>query len=108
MATTPLKDDYAPYEPLPDGLRSPMRCAVCGGPASVWRYTKEPGDPFTVAVMCDQGERIGPQSGITNEGCPLYMPPDDFYRATCREAIAFWDEFSVSLVALLAKNAGVP
>jgi hypothetical protein len=47
--------------------------------------------------MCSNGVALGPQDGIANEGCPLYMPSDGHYRATAREAIKYWNEFAQAL-----------
>ncbi len=80
------------------------RCPVCGGAPALWRFAVSETSPATKAVMCNASERIGPQDGIASEGCLLYMPPDDFYRATEREAVRYWNEFAKALAALQRKN----
>ncbi|MBK8746124.1 hypothetical protein [Propionivibrio sp.] len=47
--------------------------------------------------MCTNGERFGPQDGAVNEGCLLYMPPQDFYRGRIVEAVKFWNEYAKML-----------
>ena len=34
-----------------------------------------------------------------NEGCLLYMPPQDFYRGRIAEAVKFWNQYALSLNA---------
>jgi len=49
--------------------------------------------------MCSNGEKFGPQDGLTNEGCLLYMPPQDFYRGRIVEAVKYWNEYAKALNA---------
>lgn len=94
------RDDYSLVEP--QLLLHP--CPVCASSARLWRYSAAPTQPSSVAAMCDNGSPIGPQDGIVNEGCLLYMPPDDFYRSTIRDATAYWNSFAGALEALQRKN----
>jgi hypothetical protein len=68
---------------------------VCGADAELWQYSKDFKDgPIEKVVMCSNGERFGPQDGAVNEGCLLYMPPQDFYRGRIVEAVKFWNEYA--------------
>lgn len=80
-------------------------CPVCGARAHLWQYAETPTVPVQRVVMCSHDDRIGPRDGLMNEGCLLYMPPDDFYRATARDAIAYWNAFAEALVALRKRTA---
>lgn len=95
-----MHDDYKPLD-TPEGLEL---CPCCGGTPELWQYSTAPDAPATKVVMCKTNEPIGPQDGLTNEGCPLYMPPDHHYRATIREAIKYWNDFAKALTALQRKN----
>jgi len=64
-------------------------CPVCGSDAVGYQYQKE---------------AFGPQIAAPTEGCLLYMPPDDFYRATIREATKYWNEYAKSLEAFRRKK----
>lgn len=73
-------------------------CPVCGANALLWSYSDDfENGPVQKVVMCENGERIGPQEGIVQEGCLLFMPPPDFYQPTIREAVKFWNEFAKAL-----------
>lgn len=74
-------------------------CPLCDGPAVLWRHSETAESPTTVAVMCEHGDPIGPQSNLFS-GCLLFMPNDDFFRATMREAVAYWNDFANALIAL--------
>jgi hypothetical protein len=73
-------------------------CPVCGAAGALWQYSKSEQDATTKAVMCTNGEAIGPQDGVVNEGCLLYLPPRGFYQATIREAIKYWNEYAKALM----------
>lgn len=85
----------------PEGLEL---CPCCGAQPELWEYQPVQDGPATKVVMCATGEAIGPQAGMVNGGCPLYMPNDDHYRATIREAVKFWNDFAKALTALQRKN----
>lgn len=72
-------------------------CPVCSSIAELYRYSEAPDAPTTTAVMCSNGDRFGPQDGLTNEGCLLYLPPDQFYRGTIREAVKYWNQYACVL-----------
>lgn len=86
----------------------PERCPVCSAKAGLWAFVEKPEDPVQYAVMCDNGARFGPQDGMKNEGCLLYMPPDGFYRPTAREALAYWAEYAKALVKQREPGDGRP
>lgn len=97
-----MHDDYKQIQ-FPEGSVHEL-CPCCGADPELWQYSTSPDGPATKVVMCSTADPIGPQAGLVNEGCPLYMPPDDHYRATIREAIKFWNDFSKALTALQRKN----
>lgn len=107
----PLHDDYKKLELSqiasipPDGGPVLHRCPVCGAEAELWQYSTSPTSPRQLVVMCSHGEPIGPQDGITNEGCLLYMPPQGFYQARIADAVRYWNDFAKALVAM--RTAGV-
>ena len=74
-------------------------CPCCGSAAKLWQYSKSVDAPASKVVCCANGEQFGPQEGMVNEGCLLYMPPDDFYRATVREAVKYWNEYAKALTS---------
>lgn len=87
----------------PDG-KVIAECPCCSADGVLYQYQKHKDGPATKVVMCANGDRIGPQSGIAGEGCPLYMPGDEHYRATIREAIAYWNDYSRALRAIRRKK----
>jgi hypothetical protein len=84
------------YKPI-DTTEPIAPCPLCYAKAMMWQYSEAPDDPVSRVVMCENGDAIGLRSGITNEGCPFYMPPADFYRATAREAARYWNAFAEAL-----------
>jgi hypothetical protein len=102
MEVSAMHDDYKQLE-APAGVQI-ERCAVCGSAPQLWQYSTSPTAPTKKLVMCSHGDVIGPQSGLIHEGCLLYMPSDDFYRDTIRDAIRFWNEFAKALSSLRRAN----
>lgn len=104
----PLHDDYKRLDlsqiasAPPNGGPVLEPCPVCGSEAALCQYSESETAPRKLLVFCTHGDAIGPQDGLTNEGCLLYMPPDNFYRETIRDAVRYWNEFSKALVALRA------
>lgn len=80
----------------PDGVTLDA-CPVCGSHAEIWRYSKTPDAPTETAVCCSNAMAIGPQLSSIYSGCLLYMPPNDFYRGTIREAVKFWTEYGAAV-----------
>lgn len=97
-----MKDLYKQV-PTPDGSHLET-CPVCGSQAELWQYAEDDTSPTTKAVMCSHGDCIGPQEGMVQEGCPLFMAPADFYCATAREAIKYWNEYAKALNVLRRAN----
>ena len=94
-----------PYKRLPTPEGSTLEpCPICGSAVELWQYAETETSPTTKSVMCSNGERFGPQDGLVNEGCLLFMPPDNFYRATTREAVKYWNEYAKALGSLRRKN----
>ena len=84
---------------LPAGMDAEP-CPVCGADAELWQYSTDfKNGPIDKLVMCSNGDRFGPQDGAMNEGCLLYMPPQDFYRGRIAEAVKFWNQYARALNA---------
>jgi len=79
-------------------------CPVCASDPEVWQYIDKPGAVAQKVVMCSHDEAIGPHDPIAG-GCPLYMPPNDFYNPTIREAVRHWNEFAKALISLREHNS---
>ena len=88
------------YTQIDLGARTVEPCPVCGSAAELWRFAKDDASPTTKAVMCSHGDTIGPQDSAIAGGCPLFIPSNDFYCATEREAIKYWNDFAGALGAL--------
>lgn len=89
----PTHDDYKQLD-----CDLPLQpCPCCGGKGQLWQYSVSPTAPTAKVVMCDNGERIGPQDGAVYEGCPLYMPNQNHYRETMRDAARYWNDFAIAL-----------
>ena len=87
-----MNDDT--YEKAHDpSKRYIARCPVCGSDAGLW--TRKLGN-----VMCSNNQPIGPQEDDGDCGCPLYIPPEDFYKARKGDAIAYWNAYATALVAM--------
>lgn len=78
-------------------------CPVCAADPEVWQYIAKPGEVAQKVVMCSHDEAIGPHDPVAG-GCLLYMPPNDFYAPTIREAAKHWNEFAKALGSLRRKN----
>lgn len=79
-------------------------CPVCGADAQVYTYDSVNG-PVQKLVACTTGGGFGPQDGDTiHPGCLLFMPPIDFYHATIREAVKYWNEYARCLSAIRRKR----
>jgi hypothetical protein len=104
-----MHNDYKPVDlsqfasAPPDGYAL-ERCPVCGSAGQLWQYSESETAPRKLLVCCTHGEPFGPQDGLTNEGCLLYMPPDNFYRETIRDAARYWNEFAKALSTLRRQN----
>lgn len=97
---TKVHDEYKRLATTPETSLAP--CPCCGATPELWQYSKTADSPSTKTVMCSNHDPIGPQcssGGFVTEGCVLYMPPDDFYRPTIREAIQYWNEYAAALTA---------
>ena len=74
-------------------------CPVCGSDAELWLFSDDfENGPINKLMMCTNGEKFGPQEGFMNEGCLLYMPPDEFHRSRAADAVKFWNEYARALV----------
>ena len=84
---------------LPAGMDAEP-CPVCGADAELWQCSNDfKNGPIDKLMMCSNGDRFGPQDGAMNEGCLLYMPPQDFYRGRIAEAVKFWNQYARALSA---------
>lgn len=102
MADTALYDEYKRLE-IPAGVTL-RPCPACGADAELWQYSKSETSPTNKIGMCSNGTAIGPQQGLVHEGCLLFMPPDEFYQATIREAVKFWNEYARALEIIQRAN----
>jgi hypothetical protein len=89
---------------MPEDSPALLNCPCCSGKASLFQFSEEPGGATSRVVMCAYSFGIGGQDDIVNEGCLLYMPPEDFYRATAKAAIKYWNDFASGLVNLRLRN----
>jgi hypothetical protein len=64
-------------------------CGFCGSAALMVQHTDEAG-VVDFAVNCTMKDEHSP----TGDDCPLYLPPDNFSRATKREAAQYWNEWA--------------
>lgn len=82
-------------------------CPVCGADAELWLFSDDfENGPISKLMMCTNGDKFGPQEGFMNEGCLLYMPPDEFHHGRSADAVKFWNEYARALVAQRAKRQG--
>lgn len=80
-------------------------CPLCGSPSQMWERAE--GDKAAKAVCCSHGEALAsmPHDGLAYEGCPLFSPPEGFYRATYREAAKTWNDACAEFVQMRASAA---
>ena len=62
------------------------RCVFCGSEAQLWELSTMDRNVTKVVTCSNDG------GGLVGDECPLYLPPECFYKATKREAIAYWQE----------------
>lgn len=93
---------YKPAALLP-GL-VPLACACCGAAPELFEFIDKPGDDCQKVIMCSTAEGLGPEFGLVDDGCPLYMPPMAFYRPTQREAVQHWNLYTKALMQLQRRN----
>lgn len=91
------------FKRLDLGVHRLARCPVCGAKSELWQYSLSPTDPTSKVVMCSRGEDIGPRTDGFGNSCLLVLPPQDFYRATMREAVAYWNGYAAALATLRAE-----
>lgn len=97
-----MNDDYRQIEGHSYHIEN---CPVCGATPQLWLYVESKHAPVERVVMCSHKEPIGEmQNGLVNEGCLLYMPPEQFYQPTERAAVDYWNTFAKALSALRRKN----
>lgn len=82
-----------------------LPCPVCESEAAVWEFSESPTDRVQRVVMCENGERFGPQDGLSNDGCLLYMPPDQFYHGRGVDAVRYWNEYAKALISQRRKRS---
>lgn len=100
-----MTETYEMYLPVdvPDGVVLDA-CPVCGSPSSLTRYSKSPTSRTETVVCCSNGELFGPQTAALYAGCLLFMPPQEFYGGTIREAVKYWNEYSAAVKELRKEN----
>jgi hypothetical protein len=101
-----MHDNYKQIT-LPSGYTL-ERCPVCSSQAELWQFSESDKSPTHKLVCCTYGDPIGPQDGLVNHGCPLYMPPDNFMRPTIRDAVKYWNELAVAVRALRLHHESTP
>ncbi len=95
--TAPAHEMYREMHPQPS---EPIAtCPLCGSKALVFDFSEKPDDIVTRVVMCEMGEAKSeddpcPRDALAYSGCPFFMPPDDFYQPTGRQAVRYWNEFA--------------
>lgn len=72
--------------PTPTGLNE---CPGCGSTPELWE--RHCGDYYHKVVACPNNGKKDPDFQ-----CPFYYPPECFYKATKREAIAYWQKHTGS------------
>lgn len=79
-------------------------CPVCGSKAEIYRRSE--GDTNKVAVMCSNGDPIGPQKDIDlpRVGCLLSLPPEEFYQPSIRQAVSYWKRYYWAIRVLRAES----
>jgi hypothetical protein len=75
-----------------------VRCSVCGSIPELWEH-KERSQTWSKVLMCSNSERLLPEEEMLNDGCPMFMPGMDFYKATRREAIDLWNKWHEAMTA---------
>lgn len=68
-------------------------CALCGAAGEMWEHQETPTSAVRKVVMCSSGLA----DGFDTDECPLVMPPENYYRATKREAVEVWTKWRLSL-----------
>jgi hypothetical protein len=106
-----MHDDYKQLDlsqlaTAPPNGRVLEPCPICASEAQLWQYSESETAPRKLLVMCSHGDRIGPQDGLVDEGCPFYMPKDGHYRETIRDAVRYWNELAKAIAAL--RGSAVP
>lgn len=81
-----------------------QNCPVCQSKAELWQFSESADAPISKVVMCSHGDAFGPQDGITNEGCLLYMPPEAFYQGRIPDAVRYWNDYAKALRKLRLSN----
>lgn len=77
------------YHPIEGHGFTLAPCPLCGSPAELWERTHAIGGALK-AVMCTHGEEI---AGLPN-GCPMYLPTEDFYQSRKVDAVHVWNDFA--------------
>lgn len=69
----------------PKGLNP---CPACGSPGELWQRKVQ--ENYHRVVVCTNNGRKE-----SDYQCPFYFPPENFYKATKREAIEYWQKHTV-------------
>lgn len=77
-----------------------LACAWCGWPSQLWQR-RSPGGVWQSFVACSNSG-----GGALEDDCPLYMPPEAFYRARKRDAIEHWNRWILNRAAPASARAG--
>lgn len=82
-----ITEQFTPI-PVPSNVAL-AACPVCGGPAELYEDTLKSGSVRKV-VCCSTGEASAQLAG----GCVLFLPPEEFYYPTIREAARHWNSYA--------------
>lgn len=89
-------DDYKKLL-IPDGVTLEP-CPCCAADTELWQYSTSETAPTSKLVCCSNGEQFPPQDGALGGcGCVMYMPPQEFYKATIKAAISYWNEWAKAM-----------
>lgn len=78
-------------------------CPLCGSDAELWERDMGRGPGTAKFVACSHTEALGLISG----GCPMAMPPEDFYYPRKTEAINTWNDFCKMVNSMRRSSFGV-
>lgn len=80
--------DREDYKLLPFNLTRLNPCNFCGSEAHLWQRSNKDGSVVVKAVMCSNFGDTDP----SGDPCPLHMPDENFFHATKREAVEYWQD----------------
>jgi hypothetical protein len=79
-------------------------CPLCAADAQLWQFSESVSAPTSKFVTCSHSDDLGPRDGLVYNGCVLYDPPKDFYKATIRDAVKHWNDYAKAATELQRKR----